>query len=216
MIMRLLIRAAGLMLLLSVTLVSNSNAQIRALIKVGVNGSTLRGRAESDFSPILRLSGGAGVIMNIGSHLQFQSEILYVVKGSQVEGDPFHNDNMVEATFDLTYLEVPLLLAYQFRSAKLKPRIFVGPTIAVKLDSQIRFRAISGGPTQTQEDESVENRDVGLLFGFGIETDIGSETLMMGLQSSIGFSNARKENPDRPDNPPLYNTSVGLFVGIVF
>jgi hypothetical protein len=181
-----------------------------------VNGSTLRGQSESNFSPIARLSGGAGVIMDLGTHFQFQPGILYVVKGADVEGDPFRNDTIVDATFDLTYLEIPLLLAYQFRSSRFRPRIFAGPSIAIKLDSQIRFRAASGGPTQTQEDETVEDRDIGVVFGVGFETDIGSETLLVGLQSSIGFSNARKDNPERPDNPPLYNTSIGLFAAIVF
>jgi len=214
--MRSAVRAVFLSLALFLVDAADATAQFRALIEAGLHGSTLRGQSESDFSPITRLSGGAGMIMDMGSHFQFQPEILYIVEGSRVEGYPFDPQQLVVATVDVTYLQVPLLIAFHFGSARLRPRLFAGPYFSMRLDSQIRFRAASGGVEQTEEDDSIRDRDTGIMFGVGVETEIGGETLMMGLRSSLGFTDARKFNPDRPDNPPLYNTTVGLFAAIVF
>ncbi|TDI70319.1 MAG: PorT family protein [Bacteroidetes bacterium] len=195
-------------------------AQVRAMIKVGVNGSTFRGSSDTDFSSITRLSGGVGFSVNIGNGFRIQPEVLYVAKGAKAEGalDFEGNDGPVDvvATFDLTYLEIPILLVYQFESRGIRPQIFAGPTFARKLDARIRYRAAAGGPEFNEEDESVESNDIGLTIGAGFEMDVGSERLSFGLRTSLGFSNARKDNPDAPDNRPLYNTSLGLFAAIIF
>ncbi len=195
-------------------------AQMRAMIKVGINGSTFRGDSDTDFSSITRFSGGVGLSFGIGNGFRIQPEVLYVAKGAQGEGtlefEGIDDPVDVKATFDLTYLEVPILLVYQFESRGIRPQIFAGPTFARKLDAQIRFRAAAGGPEMRDEDQSVESSDIGLTIGAGLEMDVGSEKLSFGLRTSLGFSNARKDNPDEPDNRALYNTSLGLFAAIIF
>ncbi len=211
-------KRAGILLLLALLFAGqNASAQIQALIKVGINGSSLRGNSSTDFSPIVRISGGAGVSFAIRNGFYLQPEVLYIVKGAKADGiipvpGSIPGDSVrVKATFDLTYLEIPLLLVYKFNSTGIRPHIFVGPSLAIKLDAQIRFRAAEGGPEFREEDESVDNRDIGLVFGAGFEVDVGGETLAFGLRSSLGFSNARMR-----DDPPLHNTSVGLYAAIVF
>lgn len=197
-----------------------AHAQMRGMIKAGINGSTLRGNSETDYSSIMRFSGGVGFSFGIGNGFRIQPEFLYVVKGAQAERAlevaGVDDKVLIDATFDLTYLEVPILLVYQFRSRGVRPQIFAGPTLAIKLDAQVKFRAVAGGPEFRETDDSVESRDIGLTIGAGIEMDVGSERISFGLRSSLGFSNARKTNPDSPDNPPLYNTSLGLFAAIIF
>ncbi len=209
-------KRAGILLLLALLFAGqNASAQVQALIKVGINGSTLRGNTSTDFSPIVRLSGGAGISFELRNGFYLQPEVLYIVKGAKADGiipGNIPGDSVrVKATFDLTYLEIPLLLVYKFNSAGIRPHIFVGPSLAVKLDAQIRFRAAEGGPEFREEDETVEDRDIGLTFGAGFEIDVGSETLSFGLRSTLGFSNARTR-----DDLPLHNTSVGLYAAIVF
>ncbi|GMQ81445.1 MAG: hypothetical protein BMS9Abin05_0877 [Rhodothermia bacterium] len=215
------LRSALCLLFLGLFSISQTaTAQMRAMIKVGINGSTFRGNSDTDFSSITRFSGGVGFSFVIGNGFRIQPEVLYVVKGAQgeraLEFDGVKDPVDVIATFDLTYLEVPILLVYQFESRGIRPQIFAGPTFARKLDSQIRFRAAAGGPEFREEDQSVESNDIGLTIGAGFEMDVGSERLSFGLRTSLGFSNARKDNPDQPDNRPLYNTSLGLFAAIIF
>jgi len=210
-------RASIILLLALLFTGQQATAQIQAIIKVGINGSSLRGNTESDFSPIVRFAGGAGISFELRNGFYLQPEVLYIVKGSRIEGripisDISPPDSVdAIATSDLTYLEIPILLVYKFRSAKLHPHLFVGPSFSFKMDAQLRTRAAEGGIEFTEEDDSVENRDIGIVFGAGIEFDVGTETVVIDLRSTIGLTNVQKT-----DIRAKYNTSVGLYAAIVF
>lgn len=191
-----------------------SAAQWHGHIKIGVTGSTLRGDADSDFSPIVRFSGGAAFSYEFRNGFYLQPEFLYTVKGgsteSVIEIDGVSEGVPVDATFDLTYLEIPLLLVYRFDRPGIRPRIFAGPTYSYKLDAQVTWRSPEGGPSFTDEDTSVSGSDFGFTIGAGFDMDVGSEILELGLRTSIGLSNARSVKPE------LNNTSLALYAGMSF
>ncbi len=206
-----LILAALLLVLCS----SESSAQWRTHIKVGVVGSTLRGDAKSDLTPVARFSGGAGVSYELRGGFRIQSEFLYSVKGATEKELPIvvsavANPVLVDATSERTYLEIPLLLVYRFDRAGIRPRIFAGPTLAYKLDAKISWRSPEGGPEFQETDDEVENMDFGLTLGGGFDMDIGSEILEIGVRTVLGLSNARTAKPE------LYNTAVAVYAGITF
>lgn len=202
-------RILPLLVLLAACTMSDAAAQWRAQMNVGVAGSTLRGDASSDRSVIGRLTGGGGLQYTSPTGIIFEPGLQYTVKGAGLEGTI--DGIPVRAQSEITYLEMPLLVGYRWdASRRLQPKILVGPAIAWQLDAQISYRAESGGIRQRQSDDSVQNRDMGLMVVLGSEIGIGSETLVAGFRGVFGLTNIRTVNPE------LYNTTAGLFVGIMF
>jgi hypothetical protein len=195
--------------------IRHADAQWRATIHAGVTGSTLTGNTDTEFSAVTRLSGGAGLSYLYPSGFVIEPGLNYVVKGTQADGTvsffPGAEDIPIEATFDLAYLEFPLFFGYVFqRSGSIHPKVFAGPVLAFNLDSTVTYRAKSGGQKQSQSDDTVASRDLGIGAGLGVEWDVGSERLLLGVQSTFGLSNARTAEPE------LHNRSIGIFTGIVF
>lgn len=188
---------------------SSGYAQWRAQLDVGVAGSTLRGDAISDTSVIARLSGGGGLQYTSPTGFIFEPSVQYTVKGAALDG--VIDGVPVRATSELTYLEIPLLLGYRWdASRRVHPKILVGPAFAYQLDAQITYRAAAGGIEQQDDDDSVQERDMGLMVVVASEFSVGGETLVTGLRGVLGLTNIRTENPE------LYNSTIGLFFGIIF
>lgn len=208
--------AAVFVLVAAVAGTRPADAQWRASLRMGVTGSTLTGDTDTDFSAVTRLSGGGSVSYLYPGGFFLEPGLHYVVKGANADGDiegiPGASAAVpVEATFDLAYLEVPLFFGYVFqRRGSIHPKVFAGPVMAFNLDSSVTYRAKSGGPEFTDSDDSVEDRDLGIGAGVGVEWEIGGERLLLGVQSTFGLSNARTAEPE------LHNRSLGFFTGIVF
>ncbi len=194
-------------LLLSGTM--TADAQWRAQLHIGLAGSSFRGDIESDKSPIYRLSGGGGLQFQSPTGFVFEPGVLYVQKGAQLDGEL--DGIPIEATSEITYVEIPLLVGYRWRKiGSIRPKLLIGPTTSFRLESSISFQALGGSLEQEEDDESVQERDTSLMVVLAGETTVGGETLVGGIRSSTGLTNIRSTNPE------LYNTSIGLYFGIIF
>jgi len=183
--------------------------QFSAELKVGLSGTTLRGDTSAEFDPIARLAGGGALRYTWLNNFAVQTEVLYYIKGAS--GDSEIGGVPIRATFDLTYLEIPILALYRFDTpGRLQPVFYAGPAMAFKLDARVSFRAKSGGPEFQEEDDTVRSQDLGLIFGTGVEFDVGGERLTVGLRATMGLSNAREAEP------ALHNTALTLLFGVLF
>ena len=189
--------------------------QFTGAIKIGGAVTSLSGesRAETDFDLRAGLTGGVALGYDFGNGLLIQPEILYVVKGAYadtelvLDGEP----RDIRARFDLTYLDVPVLLVYRFERRGIQPKLFAGPSVAYKLDARVRFRVRgSDGPTQSEEDESIEPIDYGAVVGAGAEFFISGQRVSFDVRALLGQANVRETAPE------LNNTGVAFFLGVVF
>ena len=197
--------------------------QFKLEFKLGLSSTTFRGESLAEFNYKTGFAGGVGLGYDFGNGFAVQPEILYLVKGAESEclftGDACIDlDNAqgadglaIHAKFDLTYLDIPVLLVYRFdTNGRLHPKLFAGPSVAMKLDATVTFRPLEGGVEQESEDTSVENFDVGLVFGGGFEYDVGDNRVSLGARSVLGFANTRQVEP------ALHNTGFVVFVGMIF
>ncbi len=209
---------AGVFALLLLALPARAQ-QVTGALKIGGAVTSLSGGSGSTFDPRGGLAGGVALGYDFGNGLLFQGELLYVIKGAyadtelvvgSIDGIPVTQD--IRARFDLTYLDVPLLLVYRFdRRRGPMPRVFVGPSVAFKLDARVRFRVRgSDGPTQSEEDDSIEGIEYGAVAGAGAEFFVGSQRVSFDVRALLGQSNVRNAEPE------LNNVGVAFFVGIIF
>lgn len=203
-----MLRRLVLIALLAVCL-SDAHAQWRAQLFAGVAGSSLRGNIESERSPIYRLSGGAGMQYQFPAGILFEPTVRYAMKGAKLAG--IIDGIEIDAIEEIAYLEFPMLFGYRWHgSGAFQPKVLIGPVYSVRLDANITVRPKSGGVEQTESDTTIRPADWGLSVVVAGEQVIGGETLVLGVSGTAGLTNVRTVEP------PLYNVSAGLFVGIVF
>lgn len=187
-------------------------------IKLGGAVSSLSGESNSEFEPRTGLAAGVAFGYDFGGGLAVIPELVYVVRGAYADGfqqviiDGIEGRIPIRARFDLTYLEVPILVTYRFfRRSRIEPRLFAGPTLAYKLDARVRFRAReSDGPWQTEVDDSVQTFDYGATVGAGAGFVFSGQQLLLDVRAQFGQSNVREAEP------PLHNIGLAFFLGIQF
>lgn len=197
---------------LFLTIPTVSGQELQFELKTGLLISTLSGESasESNFDPRTGLSGGIAMRHQRYNGFGLQVELLYSGKGSYADG--IIDGVPVRARFDLTYIEVPLLLTYRMElRGPFSPRFMVGPSFARNVDALITFRARGSDTEFTEEDSTVEGTDWGIVLGTGVEFLLGGERVFLEARGFLGQSNVRER-----DDFPLYNRSVGLLFGITF
>ena len=197
------------LLVVALVIPMQAAAQFRAVIQAGVSNSSFRGSDLQNPSYITRMAGGGGLRYEYPSGFEFETGAYYVVKGGSLRGS--FEDIPIEGISEITYVEIPVLIGYRLNPYKrLSPRLYAGPAMAFRSGSQITFNAIGSSFEQTEEDLTVEKKDLGLMVGVDFNARVRSETLTFGLRSTFGLSNARSEKPE------IYNTAFALMAGIVF
>jgi len=190
---------------------TTASAQFKGYFQIGMSGSAFRGGDLNSTSPIFRMSGGGGIRYVYHTGFEFETGLNYVVKGSKLEGNI--DGSPIIAVSEITYVELPILIGYRFRSiGQIQPRLLAGPSMAMRTDARISFRAPGSDLEQSETDETVAKKDLGLLLGLDINVPFKGEILTFGIRSVFGLSNARTDQ----DKAELHNTSFGLFGGIVF
>jgi hypothetical protein len=185
-------------------------------IKFGGTVTNLSGDTDTAFDPRTGLTGGVAVGYDFGNGFLVQPEILYVRKGAYADTfvESFDGDIIVpipvRARFDLTYLEVPLLAVYRFEGRGLEPKIFAGPYVAYKLNALVELRPLAGGPSQSEQDDTVENFDFGGVAGVGTDFFVSGQRLSIDARAMFGQGNVRQAEP------PLKLVGGVLMIGIVF
>lgn len=189
-----------------------------AAIKIGGAVTTFSGETNASIDPHAGLTGGAAIGYDFGNGFLFQSEILYVRKGAYADTELTFTDlegnviaqTPVRARFDLTYLEVPLLAVYRFEGRSLEPKLFAGPYVAYNLNAVVEYRALAGGPSQSEQDDSAETFDYGAIAGVGTDFFVGGQRLSIDARALFGQGNVRQADP------PLKLIGGVLMLGIVF
>jgi hypothetical protein len=156
------------------------------------------------------LLGGLSLTKARPGALGFEIDGLYSMKGAKSSGAAS------EATFKLDYLEVPLLLRYDFPVAgTIRPHLAVGPSVALRVGCSAEGR--SGGVTVSLDcddagDESfgsdLRTFDAGIVVGGGVDFTAGRNTLTLGARYSYGLLSI-----SGGDDINTKNRVISLFAG---
>lgn len=187
-------------------------------LKLGGTVTTFVGDTASgtvDWKSRAGLAGGVTIGYDLGNGFIPQFDLLYVRKGAS--GNTVLDDGTPLAIrSDITYLEVPLLIAYRLEMrGRIHPKIVAGPMLALRLDARISSRVRGTTLEQTELDESIEKRDFGVVAGAGIDVDMGGQRVAFEVRAALGKADITK--PDRDGNNPKLNVQgIEFMVGILF
>ncbi|HVP14886.1 MAG TPA: porin family protein [Terriglobales bacterium] len=190
-------KTPGRILVLFVLVLLSVPAAVHALavdkgIEVGANYANFRGQFAdlADTKPKLGFVGGPFVGLRVAPDLTVQVEALYTMKGAKVEtmltdeaGNPL---GLATSFFNLSYLEVPLLLRASFLPAsRVQPMLYLGPTLGFALSGRFHSDNAAIGDGKIDHLKPV---DVGVAFGGGASTRVGGLTLIGDFRYTTGFT----------------------------
>jgi hypothetical protein len=138
--------------------------------------------------------GGVYGKFGINDVFSIQPEVLYSRKGAS------STDEGVELDFILDYIEVPVLLVYNFpvETSAFSPSLYAGP--AVSFEAKCEVEATEPGVSLTVDCEEVadvsdgevvietKGVDFGLVFGGGIDITAGSAVLVFDVRYNYGLT----------------------------
>ena len=164
--------AAGMALVLClVFVVGPAAAQMGFGIKGGLNFAELSDVETVDTLDKLESEsktdfvGGAYLKFPLGA-LRLQIEGLYSLKGGEGQ---YSNNGLGSAPWEtqLTYLEIPVLLKYEFPTSTLKPFLYGGGSVAFLMKAEKRNQTVDSDWVDIKDD--LNSTDYGLVVGAGIE-----------------------------------------------
>lgn len=142
----------------------------------------------------LGLVGGGFLNLNFGNSFAIHPEVLYEQKGGK---DTANN------TYQLDYVEVPILLKFSLGSPVINPGILVGPTFSWNTVAQV---ATTGGNTSQITDAN--GSDIGLMGG--IEVDI--DKFLVTGRYEVGLNDVTKSSSGNN----IQNGTLTFLVGYSF
>ncbi len=131
----------------------------------------------------------------------------YVQKGANdnLNGNPF--------VLDYRYLQMPVLLKATFGSDPVKPYLFAGPEIGLKLSGK-QIGKISGRDSTVDLTDSLMPKfNIGILLGAGITYQINLETMLF---LEAGYDHGLSNITPTDNNPAVTTRDIRASLGILF
>ena len=179
-----LVLSSGLSMLFSPA----ASADTRIGVAVGPNFARFSGSLVPDeitFSGDTNLGLGAFVEVRVSRRISLTCTPMLLQKGTGFQGWGSANDTT--GTVDMTYLELPLLARYWFRSGGLRPYLTGGPTLGFRRTATITQVERGELPDTEDIEEITQGLDLGLSVGAGVAIPAGRFGLFVEGRYSFGF-----------------------------
>ena len=188
-----LIPIITILVLFSLSISAQNNAQTKSKIRIGVLGginladikSNSNQAKETYITPTFGLTSEFPIVQRFSVKL----EPMYLKKGAKLmEGeDPMEEP---EANLKSSYLELPVLFKYSFLE-EITPYLLAGMTLGYQLDTKLDVK-FPGLETTLEMKDVTENFEFGISFGGGLEVPINSINLFFDCRYNIGLTNMQK------------------------
>jgi len=181
-------------------------------LKIGMNSAKLHGdtmkELEEELGEELKskwgLCAGGFIRFNISETFAIQPEVLYTMKGAKFEETI--DGETIKFEMNFSYLEIPVLLKLMIPTpGGIKPSLFAGPTLAIKLSAKEKL--VYAGETEEDDIEEMKDTDFGLIIGAGV--DFGK--LTVDLRYVLGLTTISEEAEEEAKNGV-----ISLIVGYSF
>ena len=182
-----------ILVLCSLSISAQNNAQTKSKIRIGVlggiNSADIKSNSNQDkgtyIAPVFGFTTEFPVIHN----LSVKVEPMYLKKGAKLmEGeDPMEEP---EAHLKSSYLEVPVLFKYSFLE-EITPYLLAGMTFGYQVDTKLDIN-FPGLETTVEMKDVTENFEFGISLGGGLEVPINSISIFFDCRYNIGLTNMQK------------------------
>lgn len=166
--------------------------------RLGLNMANISGENVDNNNMKLGLNAGAMMQYPIAENILFQPELLYTMKGVNVDAanDPY---------WSLSYIEIPMLVKYNVNMPTMKIQPFLGPNLGMLMSAKYGW-----DDDDMDIKDDMESIELGLNLGADV---IFMKSFMAGLRYNMGLTNIVK---DAEDDDTVKNTAIMLNFGYIF
>lgn len=197
-------------LLLACFLVAGMTTSIQAQspvsfgLKGGLNIADLT-NTEFDTDTRTGFMGGVSLDINLPAvPFGIESGVYYSQKGTS------YSNEIGTGTIKLDYLEVPVLARFNLgMPGPVTPHVLAGPYLGFNVNSEIEG---SDGESSVSSDISDEivSTDFGLLFGAGVDFNLGMTALNAQIRYGLGLTNVFEDDVDDDIKNGVFSIAVGV------
>ena len=206
--------AAAAALVFAVT--GTAEAQMTIGAKGGVNLANLENAEVLGDESRTGFVGGGFLRMGFLRGLTLQPELLYSSKGAEFpdEGVPESGGEII-----LDYVEIPVLLRYDFPFEPFRPYLYGGPYGAFEVGCEVDVAGENTEATDCGEGFGGDNRrsfDWGAIAGGGLSFGMGPGRLLLEARYGIGMQDLiddADEVPDDQQSEDIENRWASFLVG---
>lgn len=197
----------GLCLTVLLTLPVAAQRPIAAGVRAGVSLSSLYGDDVDNANMRAHFNGGVFATYRFGELFAVQPEVLFSEKGGNVSGAMLAASG--DATYTFGYLEIPLLAkVYVPTAAALRPSVFAGPALDVKLYGDVDNENLKG---------QLKNTDFGIVGGVGLDYRLGGfHVRQRSLSLDARYTYGLTDVLDVPGSPNVRNSALTFSLGFGF
>lgn len=197
-------------------MIMSANAQVHFGVLGGVNLATVSvdpmPEEGLEFSNLTCFGFGGVLDYYLGESIALHLEPMYLQKGTKMI---MTMEGLGELTGEMnaSYIEIPVMLKFEFGANNVRPYIMGGPTIGYRLSAEMKTSF--GGEEQTEDmKETTKDFDYGVVFGGGVSMQMGNNTFFVEGRYSLGLANI---NDDPEDTDTTIKTKgIQVFAGITF
>ena len=197
-------KKAFLTIIAAVALTLSANAQISIIPKAGISIASLASDPKDD-DAISKIGLQLGVAAEIGVNEMFaiQPELLFIQKGAK-------DKNSSDFSFNLSYLEIPVLAKVKFGSDVAKFYVIAGPSLGIAVGGSVKGTGGSVDVEFGSDPGQVKRTDFGLQFGAGVNI----KNFIIDIRYGLGLSNIA--NVPSGATGSVKNRAIGITVGYAF
>ena len=197
-------------------MIMSANAQVHFGVLGGVNLATVSvdpmPEEGLEFSNLTCFGFGGVLDYYLGESISLHLEPMYLQKGTKMI---MTMEGLGELTGEMnaSYIEIPVMLKFEFGANNVRPYIMGGPTIGYRLSAEMKTSF--GGEEQTEDmKETTKDFDYGVVFGGGVSMQMGNNTFFVEGRYSLGLANIN-DDPEDPDTT-IKTKGIQVFAGITF
>lgn len=214
---RLIITIFAIVVVFTLSSASVSAQGLTGGFKGGMNIANLHGKdvkvIEEDIGVDLvskmGFCAGGFITYNINDMFAIQPELLFTMKGVKAEEEVL--GETVKITIKVNYLEIPVLAKLSIPTpGTVKPSLFVGPSLAIKLSSKLKIEY--AGESEEEDLEDLKSTDFGLVFGGGVDFALGQGKLTVDARYTLGLATT----DDSEEELDIKNGVISIMVGYSF
>ena len=192
--------------------------------RLGLNLSNYWGNADGmKFKP--GVVAGAFLMYSSLNHFGISADVLYAQRGTKfsrtvttIQGNP----TTTSFTQRVNYLEIPVVARYFLTlSGNFRPNVFIGPSLAIKLNAKRVDGEINGVSTAVVNGENsndFKDLDLGATGGFQLNWGAGNrQRFLIDARYNLGLSNVQTDLPNLwGRRNSLQNSTITLTLGYGF
>lgn len=186
-------------------------------LKAGMNMSTFN-NGLGDREPVFGPAAGVLMRFDMGGRWQLQPEILFSRKGAKYDVTTLPGLFEYSGTFELSYIEVPVLLRFKPLSARFVGWAFYGgASVSALFDARHDYTWRQRGSVVERRGEYTElirGVDVALTVGTEFAIPLGGKEFTIEGRLSEGLMYVDKYTGE--DDPKLRSRAITLLVGLYF